>query len=76
MFQALAWLPWQPSSLVSGGGVGDGHIRLWNTCTGAKTSEAATNSQVREQNKLDWLNNLGAQVSAFFSFRIFKNISI
>uniref|UniRef100_A0A8C3G413 Cell division cycle 20 homolog n=1 Tax=Cyclopterus lumpus TaxID=8103 RepID=A0A8C3G413_CYCLU len=29
--KALAWCPWQPNLLASGGGTSDRHIRIWNS---------------------------------------------
>ena len=45
-FSALAWCPWQPSILASGGGTADRHIRLWNCNTGALMSSTHAESQV------------------------------
>ncbi|XP_014673332.1 PREDICTED: cell division cycle protein 20 homolog [Priapulus caudatus] len=44
--KALAWCPWQPSLLASGGGTADRHIRFWNVNTGACVSSVDTKSQV------------------------------
>ncbi|XP_013379266.1 cell division cycle protein 20 homolog isoform X2 [Lingula anatina] len=44
--KAVAWCPWQPSVLASGGGTADRHIRLWNVLTGACLHSVDTNSQV------------------------------
>jgi len=44
--KALAWCPWNPAVLASGGGTADGSIRLWNGHTGAALHSVATGSQV------------------------------
>jgi cell division cycle protein 20 (cofactor of APC complex) len=44
--QALAWCPWQPHLLATGGGTHDRHIHFWNVSTGAKLSSLDTGSQV------------------------------
>ncbi|XP_013409650.1 cell division cycle protein 20 homolog [Lingula anatina] len=44
--KAVAWCPWQPSVLASGGGTADRHIRFWNVNTGACLSSVDTKSQV------------------------------
>ncbi|XP_067677705.1 cell division cycle protein 20 homolog [Haliotis asinina] len=44
--KALAWCPWRPSVIASGGGSNDGHIRLWHVHTGEKLTEVDTKSQV------------------------------
>ncbi|XP_071490335.1 cell division cycle protein 20 homolog [Diadema antillarum] len=44
--KALAWCPWQPSLLASGGGTADRHIRFWNCNTGVCLSSVDTKSQV------------------------------
>ncbi|XP_014286017.1 cell division cycle protein 20 homolog isoform X1 [Halyomorpha halys] len=44
--KALAWCPWQPSILASGGGTADRHIRFWNCNTGLSTNSIDTKSQV------------------------------
>lgn len=44
--KALAWCPWQPYILASGGGTADRHIRLWNCNTGSCTNAIDTRSQV------------------------------
>ncbi|XP_071085786.1 cell division cycle protein 20 homolog [Haliotis cracherodii] len=44
--KALAWCPWQPHLLASGGGTADRHIRFWNVTTGACLASTDTNSQV------------------------------
>ena len=43
--QAVAWCPWQPNVLASGGGTADRHIRFWNANTGSCLSSVDTNSQ-------------------------------
>ncbi|XP_062843731.1 cell division cycle protein 20 homolog isoform X2 [Trichomycterus rosablanca] len=44
--KALAWCPWQPSILASGGGTSDRHIRIWNVNSGSCVSSWDTQSQV------------------------------
>lgn len=44
--KALAWCPWQPHVLASGGGTADRHIRFWNCNTGACLNAIDTKSQV------------------------------
>lgn len=44
--KALAWCPWQPSILASGGGTSDRHIRIWNVNSGSCISSIDTQSQV------------------------------
>ncbi|KAK1790690.1 hypothetical protein P4O66_014556, partial [Electrophorus voltai] len=44
--KALAWCPWQPSILASGGGTSDRHIRIWNVNSGSCVSAWDTQSQV------------------------------
>jgi len=47
-WKALAWCPWQPSLLASGGGTADRQIRLWNVNNGACLQSTETNSQVMQ----------------------------
>lgn len=44
--KALAWCPWQPGILASGGGTADRCIRIWNVNSGALLSTTDTKSQV------------------------------
>ncbi|XP_051554744.1 cell division cycle protein 20 homolog [Myxocyprinus asiaticus] len=44
--KALAWCPWQPSILASGGGTSDRHIRIWNVNSGSCISALPTCSQI------------------------------
>lgn len=44
--KALAWCPFNPAVLATGGGTADGSIRLWNGHTGAALHSVATGSQV------------------------------
>jgi cell division cycle protein 20 (cofactor of APC complex) len=44
--QALAWCPWQPHLIATGGGTRDGLIRIYSARTGAEVSNASTNSQI------------------------------
>lgn len=47
LFQALAWCPWQPSLLATGGGSADKSIKLWNASSGKLENTINTGSQVR-----------------------------
>ena len=40
--KALAWCPWSPNLLATGGGSYDRHIHFWNTTTGARTNSIDT----------------------------------
>ena len=44
--KALAWCPWRPNVLASGGGTNDRHIRMWNITLGSLLCETDTKSQV------------------------------
>ena len=44
--KALAWCPWQPNVLASGGGTADRCIRLWNGSHGTLLNTIDTKSQV------------------------------
>ena len=44
--KAVAWCPWQPNLLATGGGSHDRHIHFWNSTTGARTNSIDTGSQV------------------------------
>ncbi|KAI0943300.1 hypothetical protein AcW1_002503 [Taiwanofungus camphoratus] len=44
--KAIAWCPWQPSLLASGGGTSDATVHIWNTTTGARLHSQATPSQI------------------------------
>jgi cell division cycle 20, cofactor of APC complex len=44
--KALAWCPWQPNLLASGGGTADRHLRFWNTSSGACVRSVDTKSQI------------------------------
>jgi cell division cycle 20, cofactor of APC complex len=44
--KALAWCPFNPAVLASGGGSADGSIRLWNGHTGAALASVSTGAQV------------------------------
>ena len=46
LFEAIAWCPWQPRLLATGGGSSDRKIRFWNTQTGACLNSIETHSQV------------------------------
>lgn len=59
--RALAWCPFQPNLLASGGGTADRTIRFWNTNTGACLNTVNTNSQVCQ---LMWSTNYKEIVSS------------
>ncbi|CAL9688690.1 unnamed protein product [Knipowitschia caucasica] len=44
--KALAWCPWQPNILASGGGTSDRRIRIWNVNSGSCISSIDSQSQV------------------------------
>ncbi|KAA1472352.1 WD40 repeat-like protein [Dentipellis sp. KUC8613] len=44
--KAIAWCPWQPSLLASGGGTNDAAIHVWNSTTGARQHSLKTPAQV------------------------------
>ncbi|KAH6910801.1 WD repeat-containing protein slp1 [Coprinopsis sp. MPI-PUGE-AT-0042] len=44
--KAVAWCPWQPSLLASGGGTNDASIHVWNSTTGARLHTLRTPSQI------------------------------
>ncbi|KZP28244.1 WD40 repeat-like protein [Athelia psychrophila] len=44
--KAIAWCPWQPSLLASGGGTNDATIHIWNSTTGARLHSLTTPAQV------------------------------
>ncbi|XP_076001126.1 cell division cycle protein 20 homolog [Genypterus blacodes] len=44
--KALAWCPWQPNILASGGGTSDRHIRIWNVNSGSCITSLDTESQI------------------------------
>ncbi|XP_035909063.1 cell division cycle protein 20 homolog [Anopheles stephensi] len=44
--RALAWCPWQPNVLASGGGTADRTIKFWNVANGHLMNSVDTKSQV------------------------------
>lgn len=44
--KALAWCPWQPNLLATGGGRQDRKIHFWNTTTGTRVNSVDSESQV------------------------------
>ncbi|KAI8770414.1 cell division cycle protein 20 [Biomphalaria glabrata] len=44
--KAMAWCPWKPYLLATGGGTADRHIRMWNIQSGASVGAYDTESQV------------------------------
>ena len=44
--KGLAWCPWQPNILASGGGTADRTIKLWNCNNGSLLKSVDTKSQV------------------------------
>lgn len=59
--RALAWCPWQPNVLASGGGTADRCIKFWNTNTGILMDSVDTHSQVCA---LLWSKNYKELISA------------
>jgi len=59
--KALAWCPFQPNLLASGGGTSDRTIRMWNTTTGACLNSVDTKSQVCQ---LMWSTNYRELISS------------
>ena len=59
--KGLAWCPWQPSILASGGGTADRTIKLWNCNNGSLIKTVDTKSQVCS---LLWSNEYRELVSA------------
>ncbi|KIY62074.1 WD repeat-containing protein slp1 [Cylindrobasidium torrendii FP15055 ss-10] len=44
--KALAWCPWQPSLLATGGGTNDATMHIWNVNTGARVHSQKTPAQI------------------------------
>mgnify|MGYP002403123685 CR=1 FL=1 len=44
--KAVAWCPWQPSLLATGGGTNDATMHIWNSTTGARLHSLRTPSQI------------------------------
>lgn len=44
--KALAWCPWQPNLLATGGGTGDAMIHFWSSTSGARVNSLNTPGQV------------------------------
>uniref|UniRef100_A0A8C5M4L0 Cell division cycle 20B n=1 Tax=Leptobrachium leishanense TaxID=445787 RepID=A0A8C5M4L0_9ANUR len=44
--KAMNWCPWLEETLGVGGGMTDGHIRIWDTSTGKNIHSTNTNSQI------------------------------
>ncbi|ODQ65719.1 WD40 repeat-like protein, partial [Nadsonia fulvescens var. elongata DSM 6958] len=44
--KALAWCPWKPNLLASGGGCSDRQVHFWNTTTGTRLKTLDAGSQV------------------------------
>ncbi|KAB5592904.1 Cell division cycle 20,5, cofactor of APC complex [Ceratobasidium theobromae] len=44
--KALAWCPWQPNLLATGGGTGDAMIHFWSSTSGARINSLSTPGQV------------------------------
>ena len=49
--KAVAFCPWQPRTLATGGGTADRNIRFWNLSTGNLINSIDTGSQVRRVHK-------------------------
>ena len=62
--KALAWCPWQPHILASGGGTSDRQIKLWNIQSGSNISSTDTGSQVGATYK--WGRQLLGHLNVFF----------
>ncbi|KAK2812719.1 hypothetical protein Q5P01_000964 [Channa striata] len=56
--KALAWCPWKPNILASGGGTTDRHIRIWNVNSGSCIRSLDTQSQELVSTHGDDQNNL------------------
>lgn len=59
--RALAWCPWQPNVLASGGGTADRCIKFWNASNGHLINSVDSNSQVCA---LLWSRNYKELISA------------
>uniref|UniRef100_A0A5K3F940 WD_REPEATS_REGION domain-containing protein n=1 Tax=Mesocestoides corti TaxID=53468 RepID=A0A5K3F940_MESCO len=44
--KAIAWCPWKPSLLSTGGGTADHHLRFWNVCSGSSVRAVDVETQV------------------------------
>lgn len=44
--KAMAWCPWEPTLLATGGGICDQTLRLWNSMNGKEKAHVQTESQV------------------------------
>ena len=44
--KAVAWCPWNPALLASGGGTSDATVHMWNTTTGARLHSLPTPAQI------------------------------
>ncbi|KAK1215989.1 WD repeat-containing protein slp1 [Marasmius sp. AFHP31] len=44
--KGVAWCPWQPNLLATGGGTNDATINVWNSTTGARLHTLKTPSQI------------------------------
>ncbi|KAG7095666.1 hypothetical protein E1B28_006384 [Marasmius oreades] len=44
--KGLAWCPWQPNLLATGGGTNDATMNVWNSTTGARLHTLKTPSQI------------------------------
>lgn len=59
--KAVAWCPWRPSLLATGGGSHDRHIRTWNTVSGDCVSSVNAEAQV---SALTWSKTSRELISA------------
>jgi WD40 repeat protein len=50
--KAVAWCPWQPKTLATGGGTTDRTIKFWNTASGNMLQSVNTGSQVEHSSLL------------------------
>ena len=44
--KAIAWCPWKPTLLATGGGTRDHHLRFWNACSGTCVRGVDVENQV------------------------------
>jgi len=59
--KALAWCPWQPNLLATGGGTSDRHIKIWNVNNASLLQSHDTQSQI---SALLWSKNYKEIVSS------------
>lgn len=59
--KAIAWCPWRPHMVATGGGTTDRHIRIWNSSNGNCLYSVDTKSQI---SGLDWNEEYQEIISA------------